>query len=1241
MSACGIVFVLFIFLNVTISAAREVEVYGNETMLEYLCPSNGTILPHTKLIIFEPNLYLNTESQYCLLENSTDISILPSKELENDQHNTISVTCNNTMLAFFNITNLTIKSVNFIGCINIIPPIVVKYINESEVLYYDEQLQISLFFNHCNNVTLFNVLVISERYWAIDFGIIGTNLCGYSNISTVMPYIHTDLTVLVSYIDSRLTTENSKCVLNVESNMYMMNVPSSTGFSSNYEYYLRNFKPNMIPVSLMNQVHFSLLVTQQQFNVTVDINILPLYQDNIQDYTLPGMVGTIFFINSITQSKVKFRGYSDTICTDKSSDLVPMFLDVIFYETPSCNVCSNHVMTQPLEIYNTSFTWSSYHGAPWLIINSFLRIIQFFGRLSHQLKLDNITWCECKIDPEYNPLLEYLLYTENLISEDQGDLFIQMSNVRMENNVRYYQFENKNTRKSLVNFSNIDIVLDGVSYFRNNLAYLESLILINVLSSNLSLSGNLTIRNEANGFGGGCLKLDNSSTLFLMEPLRATFSNKFFSSAVGTVIYVPIHEQSAVSGIQVVPNRLYSIENITNINISLYFRNDLGAKSTSLYAPQFSFAGTQLSDKFLFEADTWDKERHQYAYTTLIDSILKNMTLVDKYNSLSNGICTQLHGQLPWTCRYVDEVYMHTHSHHETVTYTYPGGVVLATVDSFGKKHLDVEYSDVNLHCLHTTEIMNNSIISFQTYFCNDSYVTNTLLLQLIFSNHDINVSIPLINVTLLPTCPKGFILQNDNCICYCDCLYPLKAHHYVCDTNKFRISNPANTWTGVSYKGGGDAYDILISNVCPPKLCDLTFETFSLSNNSISDLSCHSNHTGVLCGECKKNYSVVFGSDTCYSHCTNMYLLTLPMYALAGLVLVLVLFVLRLTIATGTINGVIFYANVLGLVMDRLIEHKDGTYTTVLHVIISLLNLNLGFPLCFYEGMTTEAKVGFQFVFPTYLWGIVVAMIVISKFSVRFSNVVSKSSVQVLATLFYLSFSKLLSTVINIISFSKLYVVHSSPVSESEYTVWYYNGALAYGHSVHGLLLVVALGFTVLFLLPYAILVTFSSCFVRFHVVNRFKPFIDAYGGPFKEKWRFWFGLRLWITIFIFLAEGIFRSTKTVFIIHIVVVQVFILLQVLCRPFKNSLIGVVDTFLMVNYWLIIEFYLVELPFFLTSFLFLVSVMVFISFLVVIFHCIKCPNVKRKKYKIYEALDVTGEEEDLFKAARAREQTIY
>ncbi len=92
--------------------------------------------------------------------------------------------------------------------------------------------------------------------------------------------------------------------------------------------------------------------------------------------------------------------------------------------------------------------------------------------------------------------------------------------------------------------------------------------------------------------------------------------------------------------------------------------------------------------------------------------------------------------------------------------------------------------------------------------------------------------------------------------------------------------------------------------------------------------------------------------------------------------------------------------------------------------------------------------------------------------------------------------------------------------------TVWYYDGT-DYGSGVHGFLLFLAVMFAVFFVLPYAILLTFSHYLMRFRLINKFRPFFDAYGGPFKDKWKIWFGLRLWITAILLSVDGDLQGTK------------------------------------------------------------------------------------------------------------------
>ena len=98
----------------------------------------------------------------------------------------------------------------------------------------------------------------------------------------------------------------------------------------------------------------------------------------------------------------------------------------------------------------------------------------------------------------------------------------------------------------------------------------------------------------------------------------------------------------------------------------------------------------------------------------------------------------------------------------------------------------------------------------------------------------------------------------------------------------------------------------------------------------------------------------------------SNLYLLLLIVFALAGLLLIIFLITLNLTVSEGTINGIIFYANIVHI--NRSIFFPS-TEANPLAIFIAWLNLDLGIETCFYNGMDAYAKAWLQFVFPVYIW--------------------------------------------------------------------------------------------------------------------------------------------------------------------------------------------------------------------------------------------------------------------------------
>ena len=73
-----------------------------------------------------------------------------------------------------------------------------------------------------------------------------------------------------------------------------------------------------------------------------------------------------------------------------------------------------------------------------------------------------------------------------------------------------------------------------------------------------------------------------------------------------------------------------------------------------------------------------------------------------------------------------------------------------------------------------------------------------------------------------------------------------------------------------------------------------------------------------------------------------------------------------------------------------------------------------------------------------------------------------------------------------------------------------------------------------------------------------------DAYYGPYKDKWCFWFGIRLWVLVAMLRIYTFENSEKLILLLHLVI-SLFILVQASIKPFKNALIEWLDLFFMLN----------------------------------------------------------------------------
>lgn len=1126
-------------MSVYRSATEEIKIPGpsNVTLEDYLCSELRTIQPNTTLIIQESQ-YISS-GIFCLVENTTNITINAPVDIR------IECLYNSTLqqsrgFGFFNVSGLYIENVHFANCGTFISSSAVRYINASTESYYFGYKQKSVFlFNHCKNVQLSRVVISSY----FGYALIGINLCGNIRLEDLE---QTNTSFLSQYCSNADFGESgsgsffyytdtliSDHICQDENNVLVDIVSKSNLNQCPYPKLQSHFRTSgTIPISGGSSL--GLIHAQKNFAIRAQINLLALNNNDTGTIGSTVIVFSSFHKDSIiTLSGVYQQNHGTQICVyfrfiDTNTKLPPDY--------------------HPLNLKNLTLVQNNFSFFSITIENALSQPSDF------TVSVNNVIFQQNN-QPQ-------LLYVDGSTTSQDFGIQIEMENITcLENDFNIFLSEMFGVLK-FTSVRNVSVLSN--TYVSGD--FVSSCI--QIASSNLFLNGhNITFVKGSAKVGGALQLSDYNSFLYLVEPVHVAFLHNSAMSgsafyAADALRYDVTPQKPLLCTLQlIVTNLSFNVQNISQLNVSVEI---LSKTNPSLYATRLNGMCeniVQLNEEFV------DGNNSLLPTTILNEHIFSFSNDEDAKLSFVNGFCYSYRTAIDKeekNCTWMDPGIIslgYSSPYSEISVSTYPGEEFITVFYAYELSFKILEAHDQSYWTLQMqTEYVSNSS-SVKSYSFSVS-----LLDMSVFPEGSADVHILMYQLSLgwvyfarvhVAQCPPGFMLHGNYSVC--DCPQLLSQEGLTCDAKTGLIHNPSSSWIG--YENG----TIFFASECPPARCNISLEL----DLSIPNYLCENHHSGIICGECAPGYSAVFGSEVCLE-CSNAWFLTIFLYAISGIFFVFILFALNLTVTTGTICGLVIYSNVLNLSTHIILTEIEGINPIPLRSFIAFLNLDLGFPICFYDGMSTSVKYGLQFIYPVYLWLIVIFLIIACKFSVRLANKLGFACVQVLATLLFFSYSKVLSNVYTILTFQTLFFQSGNSSQIESTSVWLATGQ-SYAEGSHAALIFFAVFFTALFLLPFTILLTFSFFFVRFRIVNRFLPLIDAYCGPFEEKYRFWFGVRLWVIGLLFFLYTILvnYSISAIYFSHSIVVGGLIVIQAFLKPFRCSVCRLLDLYYLINYWLI------------------------------------------------------------------------
>ena len=726
----------------------------------------------------------------------------------------------------------------------------------------------------------------------------------------------------------------------------------------------------------------------------------------------------------------------------------------------------------------------------------------------------------------------------------------------------YYQKESKwkNSGSGVIYLKGHDhVAINNIAIYGNNYSGIV------IVDSNLIVSGSIEIYNNNGSSGGGMLFCSNG-VMFLTPYSIVNITNNTAEHAGGGIC---VEDQC----LQSKPACFFQGDYNTTVNpeyeqtIQVYLTDN-----RAIYAGDQIYGGS-IDFCYLVDSPFYNVSRHMVDDSKKMYAQLFTIEPNETYSVTSpqRRVCicinntTEKNNSFYYNCLY------DTHTLEQPV---FPGenfsisAVVVGQLDGIvpGTVYAKFKSQDSGIilprgQAVQGTQGRGCTKLNYTIYTNHTPNVILTLGVQFTgdksFEEH-LEYFKPLELRVNIKHCPIGFNLtkekpqdwQEEGYIC--DCLERLKQQKFKCYISNKTIAPQYEDWLGYSNDEYMNKTLIIYSQGCSLDYCKNAIgkpyevEITSEENKFLNvDNQCAFNRTGKLCGECHKGYSVTLGSSQCVKDCTNTSLLLIPLFAVMGILLVVLLMTLNMTVTEGTVNGLLLYANIVQISNKVLFQGKTIWFLThFFKGFIAWLNLDFGIYVCLYRGMDDYAKAWLQFLFPLYIWLITGVIIYLSRKFTIVARLVNRNGIKVLATLVLLSYTKMLRASIAAIHLKKLNYINLDDTYEKLTLCWYSDCNIDYMKGKH-----IPLGLfgavSVICLLPFAFLLLCNDLLSKIKIFScmwKLKPFLDAYTGPYTNEGRYWTGLLLVVRCGLYIASS-FNHASTFTSLNVTIACIVIVL--------------------------------------------------------------------------------------------------